>query len=161
MAMFSSAPRDADSTTSTRTKGPETLSILAAGTRIKGEVEVDGVIKIEGTIEGTVRAHGQVLVVKGGIVEGDIYARQAIIGGEARGAVCADERVEVQATSVVNGDITTPQITVLEGGRINGNIRMENPHTFGKKGAPANPVKPEGNPGTNPRPPINELRRTG
>jgi len=161
MAMFSSAPRDAERTTGTRISGPETLSILAAGTRIKGEVEVDGVIKIEGTIEGTVRAQGQVLVVKGGIVDGDIYARQAIIGGEARGAVCADERVEVQATSVVNGDITTPQITVLEGGKINGNIRMENPHTFGNKAAPASQVKPEANPATNPRAPLNELRRTG
>jgi cytoskeletal protein CcmA (bactofilin family) len=160
MAMFSSAPRDADRTTGTRTNGPEGLSILAAGTRIKGEVEVEGVIKIEGTVEGTVKAQGQVLVVKGGIVEGDIYARQAIIGGEARGAVFADERVEVQATSIVNGDITTPQITVLEGGKINGNIRMENPHAFGRKPAPANKLKPE-QPSASDHPAVNELRRTG
>ncbi len=159
MAMFSSAPRDAERTTPTRSN-PETLSILAAGTRIKGEVAVEGVIKIEGTVEGTVRAQGQVLVAKGGVVEGDIYARQAIIGGEARGGVYADERVEVQATSTVNGDITTPQITVLEGGKINGNIRMENPHAFAKKPAPVNKLKTE-EPLSSPTTPSNELRRTG
>jgi cytoskeletal protein CcmA (bactofilin family) len=160
MAMFSSAPRDADRTPSTRSNGQEGLSILAAGTRIKGELEVDGVIKIEGIVEGTVRAKGQVLVVKGGIVEGDIYARQAIIGGEARGAVYADERVEVQATSVVNGDITTPQITVLEGGKINGNIRMENPQAFSKKPAQVSKLKSEEPQSAN-RPTANELLRTG
>ncbi|UCG85354.1 MAG: polymer-forming cytoskeletal protein [Gemmatimonadota bacterium] len=158
MAMFSSTARDSGPRPSPRPNGPEGLSILAAGTRVTGELEVDGVIKIEGALKGTVKAQGQVLVVKGGRVEGDIIARQAVIGGEVHGGVLADDRVEIQATSVVNGDITTPQITVLEGGKINGKINMAKPAAMDQK------PRPSGEHGSEkkiPTPQVGELRRTG
>ena len=41
-----------------------------------------------------------------------------------RGGIGAQERVELQATSVVHGDITTKRLFVQEGGEINGVIRM-------------------------------------
>src|SRR5437773_138456 len=75
---------------------------------------------------GTPRACAsrQVLVAKGGVVEGDVVTHEAIIGGEVRGGIGAQERVELQATSVVHGDITTKRLFVQEGGEINGVIRM-------------------------------------
>jgi cytoskeletal protein CcmA (bactofilin family) len=73
---------------------------------------------------GTVRAGRQVLVAKGGEVEGDVVTREAIIGGEVRGTVVASERVEIQTASVVHGDITSKRLLVHEGGEINGVIRM-------------------------------------
>jgi len=92
--------------------------------RVEGDLSSDGVVKVEGTVVGTVRASRQVLVAKGGVVEGDIVTREAIIGGEVRGGIGAEERVELQATSVVHGDITTKRLFVQEGGEINGVIRM-------------------------------------
>ncbi|MBI2073604.1 MAG: polymer-forming cytoskeletal protein [Gemmatimonadetes bacterium] len=103
------------------------LSVIAPGMRVEGELVTDGVVKIEGTVVGTVRAGQQVLVAKGGIVEGDIHTREAVLGGEVRGAILAHERVEVQATSVVHGDIGTQRIVVHEGGEVNGHLRMGDP----------------------------------
>lgn len=106
---------------------PETeagLSIIGAGMRVVGDINADGVVKIEGTVVGTVRAGRQVLVGKGGEVEGDVISREAIIGGEVRGSVRADERLEVQATSVIHGDIAAKRLLVQEGGEINGVVRM-------------------------------------
>ena len=113
------------------------LPILVGGTlvtmgwerihRSKGELVTDGVVKIEGTVVGTVRAGQQVLVAKGGIVEGDIHTREAVLGGEVRGTILAHERVEVQATSVVHGDIGTQRIVVHEGGEVNGHVKMGDP----------------------------------
>ncbi len=100
------------------------LSIIGAGLRVEGDLSSDGVVKVEGTVVGTVRASRQVLVAKGGVVEGDIVTHEAIIGGEVRGGIGAQERVELQATSVVHGDITTKRLFVQEGGEINGVIRM-------------------------------------
>jgi len=40
------------------------------------------------------------------------------------GTIVADERVEIQGTSSVKGDIHTKSIVVLEGGVINGTVRM-------------------------------------
>lgn len=103
------------------------LSVIAPGMRVEGELSTDGVVKIEGTVVGTVRAELQVLVAKGGVVEGDIHTREAILGGEVRGSILADERVEVQATSLVHGDISTQRIVVHEGGEVNGHVKMGDP----------------------------------
>jgi cytoskeletal protein CcmA (bactofilin family) len=57
-------------------------------------------------------------------VHGDIHAADAILGGKVVGAVIASERVEIQATAAVQGDIHTKSIVVFEGGIINGTVRM-------------------------------------
>jgi cytoskeletal protein CcmA (bactofilin family) len=100
------------------------LSIIGAGMRVVGDISADGVVKIEGSVSGTVRAAKQVLVARGGEVEGDVVSREAIIGGEVRGAIYAEERVELQTTSVVHGDVHTKRLLIQEGGEINGVLRM-------------------------------------
>src|SRR5205809_7768632 len=100
------------------------LSIIGTGMRVVGDITAEGVVKIEGTVVGTVRAGRQVLVGKGGEVEGDVISREAIIGGEVRGSIRADERIEIQSTSVVHGDIAAKSLLVQEGGEINGVVRL-------------------------------------
>jgi cytoskeletal protein CcmA (bactofilin family) len=113
------------------------LSIIGPGMRVVGDITADGVVKIEGTVVGTVRAGRQVLVSKGGEVEGDVLTREAIIGGEVRGTVVAEERVEIQATSVVHGDVTSRRLLVHEGGEINGVVRMGEDAAAQETAAPA------------------------
>ena len=110
-----------------RPAGREALSVIAAGTRITGELISDGTIKVEGAVVGSVRAERQVLVAKGGSIQGDIFTRDAIVGGEVHGSILADDRVEVQASSIIDGDITTLRIIIHEGGEVNGHVRMGNP----------------------------------
>ena len=100
------------------------LSIIGMGMRVVGDIMAEGVVKVEGVVAGTVRAGRQVLVAKGGEVEGDIITREAIVGGEVRGSIQAEERVEIQATSDVHGDITTRRLLLQEGGELNGVLRM-------------------------------------
>lgn len=104
--------------------GEAGLSIIGSGMRVVGDITAEGVVKVEGTVVGTVQAGRQVLVAKGGLVEGDVVTHEAIIGGEVRGSVQASERVELQTTSVVHGDISTRRLLVQEGGEINGVLHM-------------------------------------
>ena len=53
-----------------------------------------------------------------------MISREAIIGGEVRGSIRADERIEIQSTSVVHGDVIAKRLLVQEGGEINGVVRM-------------------------------------
>ena len=104
---------------------PETgLSVIASGMKIVGDIESTGVVKIEGTVEGSVRGARQLLLGRQGTVHGDIRAHEVVIGGTVIGTIVADERVEIQGTSSVQGDIHTKSIVVLEGGVINGTVRM-------------------------------------
>ena len=136
MPMFTASSAE----TKRNASGPQRepgLSVIAPGMRVEGELVTDGVVKIEGTIVGSVRADQQVLVAKGGVVEGDIHTREAILGGEVRGSVLASERVEVQASSVVQGDIMTRRIVVHEGGEVNGHVRMGDPAMQGEAASEA------------------------
>lgn len=100
------------------------LSVIASGMKIVGDIESTGVVKIEGVVEGAVRGARQLLLGRQGTVHGDIRAHEVVIGGTVIGTIVADERVEIQGTSSVQGDIHTKSIVVLEGGVINGTVRM-------------------------------------
>ena len=110
---------------STRAAGGEnTLSIISAGTTVTGDIECSGVLKVEGRIEGNVRRARQVMLAKEGAIHGDVSANEVVVGGVIDGAVSASERLELQTTAVVNGEITTKSIVVMEGARINGGLKM-------------------------------------
>lgn len=100
------------------------MSVIGNGMRIMGDVESNGTIKVEGVIEGAVRGARQLLLGRSGVVLGDIHAGDAVLGGKVVGAVIASERVEIQGTASVEGDIQTKSIIVFEGGSINGTVRM-------------------------------------
>jgi len=105
------------------------------------------VVKIEGTVEGAVRGARQLLLGRQGTVHGDIRAQEVVIGGTVVGTIVAEERVEIQGTSSVQGDIHTKSIVVLEGGVINGTVRMgENALREGsrelRESAADNPLRP-------------------
>jgi cytoskeletal protein CcmA (bactofilin family) len=121
------------------------LSIIAAGMTVRGDIESNSTVKVEGTVNGNVHARQQVLVAKDGVVQGNIEAREAIVGGSVDGAIRAAERVEVQAGATVTGDITTRRISVAEGGNLNGVIKM------GDQPAPAKDA-PAATPAPAPRP---------
>jgi cytoskeletal protein CcmA (bactofilin family) len=100
------------------------LSIIGPDLRVEGEMVSRGVVKVEGTVVGSVRAERQVLVAKGGTIEGDVTTQEAVVGGVIAGTVTASARVEVQEGAVVNGDIVTKRLVVMEGGEVNGHVRM-------------------------------------
>lgn len=142
MAVFASDKKDGAKEAPQRPaqRGEPALTIVAQGTRVEGELRSNGVVKVEGIVVGTVHAERQVLVSRGGLIEGDVLTREAVLGGEVKGGVVAEERVEVQTGSVVSGDIATARLVVQEGGEVNGHVRMGEP---GKLPAPK-PTAAEG-----------------
>jgi len=131
MSLFTpSHPRDEQGNELRRRKSDQMpFSIIAKDMSIVGDLETEGVVRIEGRIRGTVRAASQVLVGQGAQVEGDVHTREAVIGGEVMGAIHAIERVELQATASVTGNINTPRIAVMEGGKVSGEVRIQEPAT--------------------------------
>jgi cytoskeletal protein CcmA (bactofilin family) len=127
MSLFTpSHPRDEQGNELRRRKSDQMpFSIIAKDMSVVGDLDTEGVVRIEGRIRGTVRAASQVLVGQGAQLEGDMHTREAVIGGEVVGTIHASERVELQATASVTGNIHTPRIAVMEGGRVSGEVRIE------------------------------------
>src|ERR687890_2078283 len=126
MGIFSGAARDEQGNELKRRKSDQIpFSIIASDMTVIGDLETDGVVRIEGRIRGTVRVGSQVLVAQGAVIEGDLHTQEAVIAGQVSGAIHARERVELLATAMVAGDILTPRISIIEGARVTGEVKMD------------------------------------
>jgi cytoskeletal protein CcmA (bactofilin family) len=131
MAIFSSSARETPPMENRRRTDHITLSIIAKDLTVVGNLTSEGVVKIEGTVEGVIRAGTQILIAPGAVVRGDLHTAEAIIGGRIEGTVHATDRVEVQSTAAILGDVMTRRIVVLEGGTVNGAVKMASPPELG------------------------------
>ncbi len=98
------------------------ISIIGPGMKVVGESDTEGTLRIEGTVEGTVRAGKAVVVGKEGVVDGDIVTQDAVVGGRVTGSIVAESRLELQASCVIDGEIRARRIKLEEGGKVNGTI---------------------------------------
>lgn len=104
---------------------PQGLSIIAKDLTIAGDLHAAGVIRIEGRVIGNVHSGDQVLLTDGGIIEGDVVCREAVIGGRVHGCINGEERIELQTTAMIHGDIVTRRLLIQEGSTVNGAVKME------------------------------------
>lgn len=112
------------------------LSLLDSQLRVTGDLETSGSIRIDGQMAGTVRRADTVVIGVGATMTGDVHAREVIVGGTLSGNIVGDERVELQATGIVTGDITTQTVLVQEGGVINGRVLMCPPEELLNRSTP-------------------------
>ncbi|MEE8608094.1 MAG: polymer-forming cytoskeletal protein [Nitrospiraceae bacterium] len=109
-----------------REASPEAKSLVSTigpGLRVIGDCISDGVIRIAGRVEGGIKA-AEVVVEKGGRVQGDIQTQNLIVAGQVSGNIAARGRAEFEASCQVEGDILSPRIKMEEGGRIDGRLNM-------------------------------------
>ena len=122
-------------------------SIVGEGTTFRGELHLNGLLRIDGDFTGTIRTSGKVLIGKSGRAECTIRANTVVIGGIVKGNVYAVEKVIVLSTGMMIGNINSPRLIADEGVILNGNclIRQEEStsDTLEPSGALA-PAEPSG-----------------
>lgn len=87
------------------------------------EAKSDQVFIISGRVTGAVRA-AHVEVRRDGTVHGGIVADEAIIHGQVHGGILARNRLALEDTAEVEGDVHARLLSLKEGGQVNGNISM-------------------------------------
>jgi cytoskeletal protein CcmA (bactofilin family) len=126
MGIFSNPARDEQGNELRRRRTDQIpFSIIAGDMTVIGDLETEGVVRIEGRVKGTVRVGSQVLVAAGAVIEGDLHTQEAVIAGQVSGSIHARDRVELQASALVAGDILTPRIAIVEGARVSGEVKMD------------------------------------
>lgn len=92
---------------------------------IRGELSGSEDFTLYGQMEGSIRLPDHTLTVgPGADIKAEISARIVVIMGAVTGNVTATEKVEIQATGLVTGDIVSPRLAVADEGRLNGRIEM-------------------------------------
>lgn len=103
----------------------EHFSIVSTECYFQGTLSVQGSLRVDGKLEGSVDNARQVIVGEEGKITGDVTAQNVVCAGEIEGNVCA-EMVEVLAKASVKGDIRAKKMIVEEGGRIEGQCNIGN-----------------------------------
>lgn len=127
--------------------GPDSvISIIGPGMKIVGNCETDGTLRIEGTVEGSIKAGKAVVVGKQGHVSGDVVTQDAVISGRIEGTLRAASRLELQSTCHIEGEVHTRRMQLEEGAVLNGSVHMtgeEKPVAVGSASAPKSSAKQE------------------
>lgn len=99
-------------------------SMLGQGCKIKGDIELQGTIRIDGQFEGSISCPDTLIIGKSGVVKAEIKVKNAVIGGKLVGNIAAANKIELQSGSHVEGDIQTARLVIDEGVFFEGNCKM-------------------------------------
>ncbi len=103
---------------------PESLNRIVQGTKIKGDIDTESNIRIDGILVGTIKTKGRLVVGKTGVIEGDIVCQNADIEGKIKGKIVVNQLLSLKATSDLQGEILTGQIAIEPGANFSGNCNM-------------------------------------
>jgi len=96
-------------------------TVLGAGTRFKGEVDLGtGDLRAEGTVEGHIASQGTVTVLPAGLVRGTILARRLVVTGRVEGTFEVTGCLEIRGSGWVEGEVRTGTLVVDEGTTLQG-----------------------------------------
>jgi len=97
-------------------------TIIGPGTSVSGDVESGGFTRVDGNVQGNVKAKGRVVIGERARMKSNISGTSITVGGVVFGNVLASERLIVLATGLVMGDIITRRIQAEEGCLIHGRV---------------------------------------
>jgi cytoskeletal protein CcmA (bactofilin family) len=100
-------------------------TILGEGTVLEGTLKVPHSIRIDGQLKGKLETSETLHVGSKGQVEADVIAKNAIIGGSIRGNMLVEDRIELESTASLVGDLKTRDLVINEGATFHGNCLME------------------------------------
>jgi cytoskeletal protein CcmA (bactofilin family) len=103
-----------------RDSGGVSVSRLGRGVKVRGTLEIEGELVVSGQVFGRIAAL-KVTITPDGFVEGDIVAREVVIGGKLEGRVYA-HTVLVEVTAQVTGKLFHHIIEVMRGARVDGRM---------------------------------------
>ncbi len=118
--MFNSPKPTADKLKPKSVPRDGAVTILTNGCHFSGKLYCRGASRIGGKIEGQIVSEGLLIIEEEAVINAEIKADEAIIQGRITGKLTATGRVELCATSKVEGDIHTPVLIVREGAQFNG-----------------------------------------
>ena len=97
-------------------------TIVGKGTKIEGKMDVTQSIRIDGIFKGTLSATDTLIVgATGELLEVNAKVKNAIIGGNIKGNISATNKVTLESTSRLEGDLTAKLLIIEEGALFTGN----------------------------------------
>ena len=99
-------------------------SRIESSTKVKGEILSDGDFRIDGTLEGSIKTKGKVVVGKEATIKGAVSCSNADVEGKIKGNLFVSQTLSLRSTSVIDGDVVIGKLIVESGATFNASCPM-------------------------------------
>lgn len=100
-------------------------NIIGRGTKIIGDFISKGDFRIDGTLEGTLKTDGRVIIGKEGFIKGNIQCTNADVEGKFSGEFYVSDTLTAKATAAISGSVHVGQISTEPGATFNATCNMK------------------------------------
>lgn len=101
-------------------------TLIGADTRIEGNINFSGGLRVDGTVIGTVTepndTPGTLILSEHGRIEGGVTAARVVINGTVTGPVKASQFIELQTKAKIVGDVYYSSLEMHTGAVIEGKL---------------------------------------
>ena len=106
---------------------PKTMerNVIAKNTSITGEIISEGDFRVDGSLEGTLKTNGKVIIGVDGLVKGKVESANADIEGRFSGELVVHETLSIKGISNITGDILIGKLSVEPGAIFNATCAMK------------------------------------
>lgn len=106
--------------------GTEITALLGRGTKFEGKLHFEGRVRVDGTFKGEIKSDDTLVIGDGAEVNAEIECATVIVrGGIVNGNIRAKTALEIHAPAKVVGNIHSPSIFIDRGVEFQGNCRMD------------------------------------
>ena len=99
-------------------------NIIGRGTSIRGDVQSEGSIRLEGKLQGNLKTESKLVLAADSHLKGNVVAKSAEIAGKLEGEITVNDTLVFRAKAVVVGIVHTRQLIVEEGAQFDGQCHM-------------------------------------
>lgn len=103
------------------------ISVFAAGLKLKGDIDAPNDVRIDGFMEGNISCGRKVMIGASGQLKGNIKAQEVHVMGEMKGDLYAKGLAKVGATGKFNGSIISSQIEIEQGADVEASLTKIRP----------------------------------
>jgi len=108
----------------TKNEEPKMNAFLGKNTNFNGTLIFDGIVRIDGSMEGNIKTDDTLILSETSKVKADVEVGVAKISGMFTGNIIAKEKVELFKPANITGTIKTPLLYIEEGATLNGSVEM-------------------------------------
>ncbi|HPG39251.1 MAG TPA: polymer-forming cytoskeletal protein [bacterium] len=105
-------------------KPGELNTILGKGAYFEGVITVEHSLRVDGKVKGDVKTSDTLVVGKDGEIEGNVKAKNLVVGGKLNGIVDADGKTVLESRSEFHGEMKTRKLVIDEGAIFDGKCSM-------------------------------------
>ena len=106
-------------------KGQRKMASIGKSITIKGDLTGEEDLVVEGTVDGKIDfPENELTIGESGTVNAEVHAQSIVVVGSITGNVSATEKLEIQSTGLIEGDVRAPRLVIHEGARLNGSVEM-------------------------------------